>query len=267
MRRWIRRPFYIPDVLIETDCEDLVSNLALVYGQYCTDREGDTPCLSVTVKKNAKDGYEIRGKGAGVRSVDPLQDLENIIYDGTTIREGIFGLHAGAVRIGQKAVVFVAPTSNGKTTLTTYFVRKGYDYITDDCVLIDMEQMVIHPFPKPIHLREGGIRALDMAGVRPDTTLLDTGMLRRYIYTPPCPLQQDIGIGRILFLDRNETENEVTALKPAIAMQEILRSPITATRMDQRYIRFVHRLARYPCVVVVYKDMEFVHRYLEEDDG
>lgn len=41
-------------------------------------------------------------------------------------------LHAGAVEIEQKPVLFMAPSFGGKSTLTDYFIRRGHTLVTDD---------------------------------------------------------------------------------------------------------------------------------------
>lgn len=41
-------------------------------------------------------------------------------------------LHAGAVEIEGKPVLFMAPSHGGKSTLTDYFLRRGHPLITDD---------------------------------------------------------------------------------------------------------------------------------------
>ena len=41
-------------------------------------------------------------------------------------------LHAGAVEVDEKAVLFMAPSFGGKSTLTDYFLQRGHPLITDD---------------------------------------------------------------------------------------------------------------------------------------
>lgn len=41
-------------------------------------------------------------------------------------------LHAGAVEVDDKAILFMAPSHGGKSTLTDYFLQRGHPLITDD---------------------------------------------------------------------------------------------------------------------------------------
>jgi hypothetical protein len=45
-------------------------------------------------------------------------------------------LHAGAVRLGNEAAAFLAPSYTGKSTLVGHFVQRGYTLITDDHLVL-----------------------------------------------------------------------------------------------------------------------------------
>lgn len=49
-----------------------------------------------------------------------------------SIRQVYKFLHAGAVEMDNKPVLFMAPSHGGKSTLTDYFLRRGHPLITDD---------------------------------------------------------------------------------------------------------------------------------------
>ena len=63
-------------------------------------------------------------------------------------------LHAGAVEIDSKPVLFVADSFGGKSTLTDFFIQKGHDMISDDKVAIYEDERGIicvpsYPFHRP----------------------------------------------------------------------------------------------------------------------
>ena len=64
-------------------------------------------------------------------------------------------LHAGAVGWRGRAIVLPGRTGAGKTTLTAELVRAGASYLSDDFAPIDNRGRV-HPFPKPLAIRENG---------------------------------------------------------------------------------------------------------------
>lgn len=63
-------------------------------------------------------------------------------------------LHAGAVEIEGKPVLFIAPSMGGKSTMTDYFIKQGHGLISDDKVptYIEDKQFIAvpsHPHHRP----------------------------------------------------------------------------------------------------------------------
>ena len=65
------------------------------------------------------------------------------------------GLHAGGVVRHGIGVALPAHMESGKSTLTAGLVRSGFDYLSDEAVLLDWETHRVIPFPKPISLDPG----------------------------------------------------------------------------------------------------------------
>jgi hypothetical protein len=68
-------------------------------------------------------------------------------------------LHAGAVEIDGHAVLFMAPSHGGKSTLTDYFLRRGHPLITDDKMATYEEEGIYyvvpsHPYHRPFRTVE-----------------------------------------------------------------------------------------------------------------
>ncbi len=64
-------------------------------------------------------------------------------------------IHAGTVAHGGQAIVIPGQSFSGKTTLVTELVRAGATYFSDEYAVLDRSGMV-HPYPKPIAIRDGG---------------------------------------------------------------------------------------------------------------
>ena len=64
-------------------------------------------------------------------------------------------LHAGSVEVEGKAVIFMAPSFGGKSTLTDYFLQKGHRLLSDDTLAIDTQSKGVYravaswPFHRP----------------------------------------------------------------------------------------------------------------------
>lgn len=57
--------------------------------------------------------------------------------------EGYFGLHAAALAMGDRGVLFVAASDSGKTTSAISLVHQGWQQVSDDAVLLRREEGVI----------------------------------------------------------------------------------------------------------------------------
>jgi len=71
-----------------------------------------------------------------------------------TLEEIYDFLHAGAVEIDEKPVLFIAPSMSGKSTLTDYFIKQDHGLISDDKVpsYIENDQFFAvpsHPYHRP----------------------------------------------------------------------------------------------------------------------
>ena len=63
-------------------------------------------------------------------------------------------LHAGAVEVQGKPILFIAPSMGGKSTMTDYFIKQGHPLISDDKVptfIQDGKFMAVgsHPYHRP----------------------------------------------------------------------------------------------------------------------
>lgn len=66
-------------------------------------------------------------------------------------REHVF-LHAGVVGWKGQAIVIPAKSFKGKTTLVSELIKKGAEYYSDECAVLDKDGLV-HPFPKTLSMR------------------------------------------------------------------------------------------------------------------
>lgn len=71
-----------------------------------------------------------------------------------TFEEAFEFLHAGAVEIDGRPVLFIAPSMGGKSTLTDHFLQQGHPLITDDkmATFFDNDRFMAvtaHPYHRP----------------------------------------------------------------------------------------------------------------------
>ena len=93
------------------------------------------------------------------RTKDTDQVLEALerdlqLYVAEHARRRVF-VHAGVVGWRGRAIVIPGRTMSGKTTLVKALIEVGATYYSDEYAVLD-ERGRVHPFPKPLSIRENG---------------------------------------------------------------------------------------------------------------
>jgi hypothetical protein len=122
------------------------------------DSARDQPDIVVRVARVVEE-FELSIDGVVVASASRVISLvpalirvldETVIQRLTTLR----AVHAGAVVLGERALLMPGATHAGKSSLVAELLRRGATYFSDEYALIDSEGRV-HPYPRPLLLRNG----------------------------------------------------------------------------------------------------------------
>lgn len=257
MKVQIQLPYHDDRYIIDTQCEEVIGSLESLFGCYCRcSEENEGHHISITSNGHT---YAFSSDGYSILTDDPIGSIHNFMFLNKKISPGIFALHASAVCRDGKAYIFCAPTSTGKTTLTAFLSKCGFEYVSDDCVFIDMKDLAVYPCYNPIHLREGGYGFLKDQGF----TLLNVKKVDdRYVYTPSNLSPQSMSLKRIFFIERTDATNEVQLIGGALLLQKLMLSPITTYKIDSSYISFLKRLSEY-CSSIRYSDVNFILKLIQ----
>jgi hypothetical protein len=182
---------------------------------------------------------------------------------------GRVGLHGGAVRIGATGVAVVGHSGTGKSTLTAGLVQAGHGYIADELAAVSLlgthsadpaGGASVHPFHRPIGLRSGGLKALDLAcsgGPFEFTFPLVASTIGRLVEAAP--------LGLVVFVDRNPLAPPQTSpLRPAHALHRLSNNTLGTCGMEREIFSKLEQLVRkVPAVVVRYGTIEQGVRLIE----
>jgi hypothetical protein len=137
-------------------------------------------------------------------------------------------VHAGAVLIGEQALILPGSTHAGKSSLVAELLRRGASCFSDEYALIDNEGR-IHSYPRPLLLRNG----------RPQQSLVLPGELNASFATRPAP------IGWILALDYvpGEASWEVHEMSQGEAVMLLLRNTPHEMAQSPEMVNFFLRVA------------------------
>ena len=259
----ISAPFQT-EFTIETSCAKIIDSLFLKHGKYATfSNECAKEHITIAVDgKNCKITY----RNNSIHTRDPFKTIEDLMYENRKYDSSIFAIHGGAVEHNGEAYLIIAATTSGKTTLTSFLVEHGFGYITDDCILLDREHLLIYPNTTPIHLRQGGydvLKKLDAAPNRLQT--LDSPSFYRYTYTPQNYINVPLPIKRIFFINRTQNQNKIEYMTPEEKIIALLKSPITYYKISSDYLSFIAKLTSLPCEKLFYSDMNFVYEVIKND--
>ena len=137
-----------------------------------------SPKVFVSCLTHEPVGFAVTLHDAALAAVKALDDA--VVHRMKVFR----AVHAGAVLIGERALVLPGSTHAGKSSLVAELLRRGASCFSDEYALIDKEGC-IHSYPRPLLLRNG----------RPLQSLVLPEELNASFATHPAP------IGWILALD------------------------------------------------------------------
>ena len=69
-------------------------------------------------------------------------------------------LHAATVEKDGKALILTGESGSGKSTMSAVLMSQGWRLLGDEFALLDPESGRVHPFPRPISLKNSGVEAL-----------------------------------------------------------------------------------------------------------
>lgn len=245
--------------IIETDCPEIISKLEMKYGKYVSECKGFRR-PEISIFKNHSIDYTFATENSVINTDCPIFHLNRFLFDNPSYDDNILALHGAAVEWEGKCYVFLASTTTGKTTLTSYLIHCGCGYLTDDCVLLDRSSYMVYPCSMPLHLREGGVKVLEAYNALPEelSRLAERDGFCRYVYTPQSTVECAVPLGEIFFLERTEAENAVVPMSSAEKLTSLLKSPITSYPITAEYLRFLSNLGKAHCKLLKYCDMNFV---------
>lgn len=80
-------------------------------------------------------------------------------------------VHAAAAEMDGQVVVLSAASEAGKSTMVAALVHAGLSYVTDEAVAIGLDDLLVHPYPKPLDIDAGSWGVLAHLAPRHDPAL------------------------------------------------------------------------------------------------
>ena len=146
-----------------TNCIEVLESLPLIFGQYIFDFGYHSSNISVIIEEE-NDLYIVStiGKRRIFKRIDYLfVFLGKFLHVIETEKSWLLlhGFVVGNSRTNE-AVALVGASRSGKSTLGSYLINNNFDFVSDDIVVVNIDNLMLIPFGRPIHLRPQGIGAL-----------------------------------------------------------------------------------------------------------
>jgi len=164
-------------------------------------------------------------------------------------------LHAGSVSYQGQALVIPANSGAGKSTLTTWLVAQGFDYLTDELILVYPDGH-IEAIARPIQIKSHGVEPVKPFVVEP--ALIKKGKIVNAIpvgaLSQASVVENADGIALFLFPKYDaESDYQLTELSSADAGMRLMANHVNARNLEGHGFRAMMELIRNtPCYALNY---------------
>ncbi len=174
-------------------------------------------------------------------------------------RDGLL-FHAGGLGRQGRGLLLPGTMGAGKTTLTTWLLGRGFDYLTDELVFIPHGTTTMQPFPRPLNLKRPARpvfnNQLDFETPSPHIlSAAATDLIHPTLFNPRTRLSEP-PLRLIIFPNyRPEANFEVRELSGAQAGLALMQCLINARNLPDHGFPEITRLARStPAYKMTYSD-------------
>lgn len=204
---------------------------------FTTDSPGKVDSwVTFSVEQAEAGGYSLHGSGGILLNSLPVLEVVNGLVVELN-RLAIAGLdalavHAGVVGMGHEAIAFPALSGAGKSTLTAACLRSGFDYWSDEALILSPDGMVM-PYPRPMALSERSRRLLDLQSP-------GDGVLERLVTPADLGAKGASGSGalrHLVSLTRRAGPPELSSLPRRLAIGAVLEHSFNHYRQPEESFR------------------------------
>lgn len=154
-------PFRAPTVTMHNRSITLISSHPLDTNRKAVDRKWKLKIegLFSFQWSNQHDRIQVSSIGDPDMKLLSFWLLHTVIPVYLMLKETSFFLHASAIEVDNQALLFLAPSFGGKSSLADYFVQQGYNIISDDKIRLQHRfdrylAFPSHPYRRPFRQNE-----------------------------------------------------------------------------------------------------------------
>ncbi len=241
-------------VMVEAEDERIIQRIRKSFSEMLD--ESPSSSRDVLRLRRANGVYELTLNGELVHSHEEWWEVGHIvrheIIDAFINKHHhLLWLHAGAAVRDGEAVLFVGPFGHGKSTLVTRLCSRGWSYVSDDIVPIDMSNGYIFSFPLTPIVRENVGTQLPRERVA-EIPKVKVSLSPRSFHREPAPIG-----GVVLPTFSVGTGARQESYSPAAVALEIVKAGINSEENANGAVAFCSWLVgRVPVLPLTYSDAD-----------
>jgi hypothetical protein len=193
---------------------------------------------------------------AGATGADVSIFIIGTVFGILLHQRGHIVLHASAVRVNGKAVLFCGPSGAGKSTLAAALGGEGFECVTDDlCVIAPTEggTLMVYPDGRRLKLWAQAVKHLGLAEQRGDRV---RETLEKYYVAPESTVTEPVPLGAVYALREARPPYAPGIERPnvvdsALLLRRNAYRPALVERLEQRE-RYFHAATTIANVAGVY---------------
>lgn len=184
-------------------------------------------------------GREIVFEAApGIAPADVAVFLTGTVFGILLHQRGEIVLHASAVRVAGKAVLFCGPSGAGKSTLAAALAQRGFPSVSDDLCAITLAGAVPMVQPDGRHLKLWA-QAIDKLGLAERRGAAVRNRLQKFFVEPAVALAEPLPLGAVYALREARPPHKAGIERPnvvdaALLLRRNAYRPQMVNRMGQK---------------------------------
>jgi HprK-related kinase A len=179
-------------------------------------------------------------------------------------------LHASAVERDGRALVMTGESGSGKSTLSVQLAARGWRFLGDEFALVDPDTGALHPFPRPVSLKNAAISVGEAAwpGAICGPLLEGTpkGTIRHLAPLSSAVASMDEpAVPALLLFPRFGHAAATRPVPPSEVFVRLTQASTNYTNLGERGFRTLTRFVRgVPAAAIDYPDGETAIRLIED---
>jgi hypothetical protein len=179
-------------------------------------------------------------------------------------QRGQIVLHASAVQVDGRAVLFCGASGAGKSTLAAAFAQRGYALVTDDLCSVSLNAhsgVSVHPDGRLLKLWAHAVERLDLGQTRGERV---RPQLQKYYVEPKHALTEPLPLGAVYVLREARLPHTPGIERPnivdaALALRRNAYRPLLIRRLNQRedYFRAAAAIANVAGIFYLTRALDF----------